>query len=97
MRQVTDPVCGMVIDADTAPAREEYAGETRYFCSEACAARFRRHPEQFVAAGGARPRNEHGEKLPPHTTEGPITSPMFGAAGSGGAEYEPVPEGKRKK
>jgi hypothetical protein len=28
------------------------------------------------------------EKNPPHTTTGPITSPKFGSAGSGGAEFE---------
>lgn len=30
---------------------------------------------------------------PPWTTTGKVTSPKFGAAGSGGAEYEPGPEG----
>lgn len=29
---------------------------------------------------------------PPHTTKGGVTAPKFGSAGSGGAEYEPVPE-----
>jgi predicted small metal-binding protein len=29
---------------------------------------------------------------PPHTTTGPLTAPKFGSAGSGGAEYEPIPE-----
>jgi hypothetical protein len=31
---------------------------------------------------------EHDEKNPPHTTTGKVTSPKFGSAGSGGAEYE---------
>ncbi len=31
---------------------------------------------------------ERDEKNPPHTTTGPITSPKFGSAGSGGAEFE---------
>ena len=35
-------------------------------------------------AKGAKLRNE-----PPRTTTGPITSPKFGSAGSGGAELEP--------
>lgn len=96
MRQVTDPVCGMIIDADSAAAREEYAGQTRYFCSEACATRFRRQPEHYISASGARPGAEHGERLPPRTTEGKFTAPMFGAAGSGGAEYDPVPEEDEK-
>ena len=29
---------------------------------------------------------------PPHTTTGPVTAPKFGSAGSGGLEYEGVPE-----
>ena len=29
---------------------------------------------------------------PPRTTTGPITSPKFGSAGSGGAELEPGPK-----
>ena len=29
---------------------------------------------------------------PPHTTTGKITAPKFGSAGSGGAEYELLPE-----
>ena len=28
---------------------------------------------------------------PPHTTDGKITAPKFGSAGSGGAELEPGP------
>ena len=31
------------------------------------------------------------EPNPPRTTKGPITSPKFGSAGSGGAELEPGP------
>jgi len=35
---------------------------------------------------------ERIEPNPPHTTTGPITSPKFGSAGSGGAEFEPGPK-----
>jgi uncharacterized membrane protein YraQ (UPF0718 family)/YHS domain-containing protein len=38
-RGVTDPVCGMRVDRATA-VRVEHAGQTHYFCSEHCAARF---------------------------------------------------------
>jgi hypothetical protein len=31
---------------------------------------------------------EGDEKNPPHTTTGKVTSPKFGSAGSGGAEFE---------
>lgn len=34
---------------------------------------------------------EHETANPPRTTTGPMTSPKFGSAGSGGAELEPGP------
>lgn len=36
MPMVTDPVCGMRLDADDAAAIAEVGGEVHYFCSEAC-------------------------------------------------------------
>jgi hypothetical protein len=42
-----DPVCGMQVERDTAPARSEYQGQTVYFCSDRCLERFRRNPERF--------------------------------------------------
>lgn len=29
---VKDPVCGMMVDPETAPAKAEYQGQTYYFC-----------------------------------------------------------------
>lgn len=43
---VTDPVCGMRIDADDAVATVEHEGKTYYFCSQAC-------HDAFVADPGA--------------------------------------------
>ena len=43
---VTDPVCGMRIDADDAVATVEHEGKTFYFCSQAC-------HDAFVADPGA--------------------------------------------
>ena len=31
-----DPVCGMMVDPATAPARGTYGGQTVYFCAETC-------------------------------------------------------------
>jgi YHS domain-containing protein len=36
MAMVTDPVCGMRIDAEDAAATVEHDGKTYYFCSETC-------------------------------------------------------------
>ncbi|MBI3972997.1 MAG: YHS domain-containing protein, partial [Chloroflexi bacterium] len=36
VRMATDPVCGMSIERETAPATVEWRGETVYFCSRGC-------------------------------------------------------------
>ena len=38
------------------------------------------------------PNESEKDRNPPYTTTGPITSPKFGSAGSGGLENEPGPE-----
>ena len=48
-RRVTDPVCGMEIDAAAAASSFQLAGLTHYFCSEACSAEFQR---RLAAAAG---------------------------------------------
>ena len=51
------------------------------------------HTGEQPAVRGARPATEGEEREetevnPPHTTSGKMTSPKFGSAGSGGAEFE---------
>jgi YHS domain-containing protein len=83
MREERDPVCGMTVDADNAAAQINHDGHTHYFCSTNCRDRFESSPDRFEGME----RHE-----PPRTTQGDMTSPKFGSAGSGGAEYEPIPE-----
>jgi YHS domain-containing protein len=45
---VEDPVCGMQITIETAPAQTEYNGEIYYFCSKGCQEAFEVNPEQFL-------------------------------------------------
>lgn len=45
---VEDPVCGMQINIDTAPAQTEYEGQIYYFCSQGCKVAFDENPEQFI-------------------------------------------------
>jgi YHS domain-containing protein len=47
----TDPVCGMVVDPTTAPARRtaEYGGKTYYFCAPGCRKAFEKDPTRFFA------------------------------------------------
>lgn len=36
MTSVKDPVCGMMVDTERAPAKSTYGGQTVYFCSTGC-------------------------------------------------------------
>jgi len=47
-KQVMDPVCGMMVNPDTAKARVDSGGKTYYFCCTACAKKFEARPEQFL-------------------------------------------------
>src|ERR1700682_5672468 len=47
-----DPVCGMTVDPSKAAAKQEFQGNTYYFCSKRCAERFAKEPEKFLAAPG---------------------------------------------
>ena len=94
MATARDPVCGMTIDTESATARAEWNGQTYYFCSSQCATAFEATPERYTSqAEPPRQEEEHLEEHePPYTTLGFLTSPKFGAAGSGGLEYERLPE-----
>lgn len=49
MAQVTDPVCGMVLDQKDAVAESDYEGTTYYFCSQDCKTQFDQNPKKYVA------------------------------------------------
>src|SRR5579863_5516376 len=44
-----DPVCGMEVQPDSAPASETHAGQTYYFCCKGCAAKFHADPAKYLA------------------------------------------------
>lgn len=48
LTQVVDPVCGMTITPEKAAGSYEYKGETFYFCSKSCLAKFQANPETFI-------------------------------------------------
>lgn len=48
---VTDPVCGMRIEADEARASLRYEGRDYHFCSVGCWVEFERHPEEYAKKG----------------------------------------------
>src|SRR5437016_9459583 len=48
-----DPVCGMTVDEQTAPASAVHHGTTYYFCAPGCKRTFEKDPEA-VLKGGSR-------------------------------------------
>ena len=44
---VRDPVCGMLIDPDTAVATRQHAGQLFYFCSQECVDKFDADPHHY--------------------------------------------------
>lgn len=67
---LTDPVCGMAVDPDTAEHRHTHGGATYAFCSAHCLETFRADPEAYL---GARPRAPEPH---PADTPGGYTCPM---------------------
>jgi Cu+-exporting ATPase len=56
-RSATDPVCGMIVEADT-PFRASTAGREFLFCSSHCLEAFQREPDRFTAKAGPRARTD---------------------------------------
>ena len=86
MANAIDPVCGMTVDTQNAAARSKDAsGNTVYFCSVECQRTYEANPERYerVAATDVVRDADDLQK-----TESPSTTPKFGSAGSGGADYE---------
>ncbi len=55
--QLIDPVCGMHIDPEQAPAVLTYGERSYYFCSDTHRDQFARNPEPYVRLA----RQEEGE------------------------------------
>ena len=84
-----------MIDRATAAAQSQYEGRTFYLCSEQCLRQFESDPARYAGAAdvsGSKPHEKLERHEPPYTKSGGMVAPKFGAAGSGGAEYERLPE-----
>ena len=57
--KVTDPVCGMTLDAEQAVAKVEHAGKTYHFCSEACHKRFVAEPGKYASRASGESGGHH--------------------------------------
>lgn len=62
-KTVKDPVCGMNVDPETAPAKSEYMGKTYYFCSAGCKKAFDANPAKYVGGAGHEMAGHGGHKM----------------------------------
>ena len=53
-----DPICGMEVEPNTAAGSYVYNGQTYYFCSQHCLAKFKEDPEKFLKSQG-HPEHAH--------------------------------------
>jgi len=54
-----DPVCGMQVDPAKAAGASEHQGQTHYFCSKGCKAKFDANPGQYVSSPAAPAAQSH--------------------------------------
>lgn len=66
---LTDPVCGMRVDPATAKHRADHDGETYFFCSAGCRAKFVSDPVKYIALDQAAPLSHH------HHDAAPVSGP----------------------
>lgn len=53
MNKTRDPVCGMLVDPEKAAGRAAHAGQTYYFCSQACLRNFQANPGVYLKELGS--------------------------------------------
>ena len=104
MTNERDPVTGVEVDRESA-IRVDHGDHVHYFASEQSRDEFMADPKRYHDAHAARdgdrglgegvPGNWPDENPPVTKDEHGFTAPKFGSAGSGGAEYEPLPPGAR--
>ena len=59
--EVTDPVCGMTVDPETAEYRSFRQGTTHYFCSAGCKQSFDSDPDRYLAPAHDGSSHQAGE------------------------------------
>src|SRR2546425_7719576 len=69
-----DPVCGMTVDEQTAPAKAVYNGTTYYFCAPGCKRPFEKDPEAVLTGGPPGMGNAPAQMMPMRKV-GPPTLP----------------------
>jgi Cu+-exporting ATPase len=83
--KVKDPVCGMSVDPATAKNRAIHAGQSYFFCSAGCRAKFVADPSKYLSPAPPKPSEPPGTifTCPMHPEvrlEGPGACPICGMA-----------------
>jgi YHS domain-containing protein len=86
MSEVKDPVCGMMIERETAAGSTIFESQEVYFCSDQCRREFEASPARYY--------DRLDRQEPPYTVSKGMAAPKFGSAASGGLENEPVFESR---
>ena len=68
-----DPVCGMTVDPARAAGSSQYKGQTFYFCSKGCVAKFEADPERYLAPDAPKEMH-HAPAAVRRATPGPTMS-----------------------
>jgi P-type Cu+ transporter len=90
---LTDPVCGMTVEPDSAAGHFLYKGRTYYFCNPVCLEKFKNAPEDYLSPEGHRERADgahatgHGVYTCPMDPE--VRQPKAGACPKCGMALEP--------
>ena len=63
-----DPICGMTVEPDNAAGKHVYNGQTYYFCSQHCLAKFKEDPEKVLKSRTNEQRHArvHPDSQHPH-------------------------------
>jgi YHS domain-containing protein len=61
MSQHRDPICGMMVESDTATAHTTYQSRDVFFCSDECRKAFEKEPARYF---------DRLEQEPPYTVKG---------------------------
>src|SRR5215471_18866879 len=86
-----DPVCGMLVDPQTAAHRHSYHGHPYYFCSDRCRSKFAANPATYLGSQAGKPAAREGAgtifTCPMHPE---IRQSTFGACPICGMALEPL-------
>src|SRR5262245_25016595 len=78
-----DPICGMEVEPSKAAGNQVYGGQTYFFCSHHCLAKFKEEPEKFLNS----PANGHASAYTHEHAHEHLASQTMQANQAQGATY----------